>query len=127
MYAKNHSKILDEALSKGAENIPNKERLVFARHKSGYIFPVWLQLKMITRSTNGVQFVALFKIDKKLITTDIAYILINKDKKLQGLSSSCMPIMNLDISRMRKLSQSNINITKLAPKLLRDNSIDINY
>jgi PAS domain S-box-containing protein len=47
MYAKNHSKILDDALAKGAENIPNKERLVFARHKSGYIFPVWLQLKMI--------------------------------------------------------------------------------
>ena len=42
MYAKNHSKVLEEALSKGPENIPNKERLVFARHKSGYIFPVWL-------------------------------------------------------------------------------------
>lgn len=42
MYAKNHSKILDDALAKGPENIPNKERLVFARHKSGYIFPVWL-------------------------------------------------------------------------------------
>ena len=42
MYAKNHSKVLDEALAKGPENIPNKERLVFARHKSGYIFPIWL-------------------------------------------------------------------------------------
>jgi PAS domain S-box-containing protein len=42
MYANNHSKILDEALAKGPENIPNKERLVFARHKSGYVFPVWL-------------------------------------------------------------------------------------
>ena len=47
MYAKNHSRILDDALAKGSENIPNKERLVFARNKSGYIFPVWLQLKMI--------------------------------------------------------------------------------
>lgn len=47
MYAKNHSKVLDEALAKGPENIPNKERLVFARHKSSYIFPVWLQLKMV--------------------------------------------------------------------------------
>ena len=42
MYAKNHSKVLEDALIKGPENIPNKERLVFARHKSGYIFPVWL-------------------------------------------------------------------------------------
>jgi hypothetical protein len=42
LYSKNHQKILEEALAKGPENIPNKERLVFARHKSGYIFPVWL-------------------------------------------------------------------------------------
>lgn len=42
MYAKNHSRILDDALAKGPDNIRNKERLVFARHKSGYIFPVWL-------------------------------------------------------------------------------------
>jgi len=42
VYAKNHSRILDDALAKGAENIPNKERLVFARNKSGYVFPVWL-------------------------------------------------------------------------------------
>jgi hypothetical protein len=54
MYGKNHSKVLDEALQKGPDNIPNKERLVFARHKSGYIFPVWLQLKMIQSTSNGV-------------------------------------------------------------------------
>jgi hypothetical protein len=34
--------MLEDALSKGAENIANKERLVFAKHKSGYVFPVWL-------------------------------------------------------------------------------------
>jgi PAS domain S-box-containing protein len=42
MYAKGHSKVLDDALSKGPDNIPYKERLVFGRHKSGYIFPFWL-------------------------------------------------------------------------------------
>lgn len=42
IYARNHSKILDEALVKGAENIAIKERLVFGRHRSGYIFPVWI-------------------------------------------------------------------------------------
>lgn len=47
MYGSHHSKVLEEALAKGPENIPNKERLVFARHKSGYVFPVWLQLKMV--------------------------------------------------------------------------------
>ena len=47
LYAKQHTKMLEDALSKGAENIANKERLVFAKHKSGYVFPVWLQLKLI--------------------------------------------------------------------------------
>jgi PAS domain S-box-containing protein len=42
MYAKLHDKILEDALSKGPEGINSKERLVFAKHKSGYIFPVWL-------------------------------------------------------------------------------------
>jgi hypothetical protein len=42
MYAKRHAKMLEEALSKGPENITSKERLVFGRHKSGYIFPLWL-------------------------------------------------------------------------------------
>ena len=50
MYAKNHSKILDDAVTKGSESIHNKERLVFGRHKSGYIFPVWICLKMITNN-----------------------------------------------------------------------------
>jgi len=54
MYAKNHSKVLDDALAKGPENIPNKERLVFARNKSGYIFPVWLQLKMVEGINSGI-------------------------------------------------------------------------
>jgi len=66
MYASNHSKILEEALAKGYENIPNKERLVFARHKSGYIFPVRLELRMIESVISGVSFVALFKTDRKL-------------------------------------------------------------
>ena len=51
----------------------------------------------------GTQFVALFKIDKKVISSDIAYILINKDKKIQGISSSCMKMMNLDIQKAKRL------------------------
>lgn len=35
------------SLSKGAENITKKERLVFARHKSGFVFPVWIQFKIM--------------------------------------------------------------------------------
>ena len=60
---------------------------------------------------------ALFKIDKKIISSNIAYILINKDKKIQGISSSCMKMMNLDIQKMKRLSMSGIDVSKLAPNL----------
>lgn len=82
LYGKNHSKILEEALAKGPENIPNKERLVFAKHKSGYIFPVWLQLKLIQSLSNEISFIALFKIDKKMMSSNVGFILVNKEKKI---------------------------------------------
>jgi PAS domain S-box-containing protein len=110
VYAKNHSRILDDALAKGPENIPNKERLVFARHKSGYLFPVWLQLKMIQSTQMGVQFVALFKIDKKIMSANIAYVIINKEMKIQGISSGAIKVLNLDIVKMRRLNQQGIDI-----------------
>ena len=122
MYAKNHSRILDDALAKGAENIPNKERLVFARNKSGYVFPVWLQLKMIQSSQLGTQFVALFKIDKKIMSANIGYVLINKEQKIQAISSGCMKVINLDIQKMRRLNQQGIDINRLAPGLFEDSS-----
>lgn len=65
---------------------------------------------MIGASNHGVSFVALFKTDKKQISSDIAYVLINKEKKLQGISSSCMPLMNIDINKMKRLSISGLNI-----------------
>lgn len=120
LYAKNHSRILDDALAKGAENIPNKERLVFARNKSGYLFPVWLQLKLIQSSQLGTQFVALFKIDKKIMSANIAFVMLNKEKKIQGISSGAMKVLNLDIQKMRRLSTSGIDINKLAPAIFDD-------
>lgn len=60
IYAKYHSKIVLNALNKGAENISKKERLVFARHKSGFVFPVWISFKMVETLQNGLQFVATF-------------------------------------------------------------------
>jgi len=82
MYAKKHSIVIDDALSKGPENIPLKQRLVFARHRSSYIFPVWIQLKAIANVHTGCTFVAAFKIEKKLINSNIAFLLITKEKKI---------------------------------------------
>jgi len=48
--------------------------------------------------------VALFKIDKKIMSANIGFVLINKEKKIQGISSGCMKVLNLDIQKMRRLS-----------------------
>ncbi len=47
IYTKYHSKVMRNALAKGSENLSKKDRLVFARHKSGFVFPVWISLKLI--------------------------------------------------------------------------------
>ena len=69
----------------------------------------------------GIQFVALFKIDKKIMSANIGYILISKEMKIQGISSGCLKVINLDIQKMRRLNSQGIDINKLAPGLFEDN------
>ena len=59
----------------------------------------------------------MFKVDKKLMSSNIGFVLLNKDKKIQGISSSCMRLMNLDLTRMRRLTGNGYDLNKLAPSL----------
>ena len=117
IYAKYHYQALEAALQKGPEGIPNKERLVFARHKSGYIFPVWLQIKAVQSYQQGIQFVAMFKLDKKIISSNIAYLLVSKERRILNISSSCIKMLSLDIQKLKRLNHNNIDINKIAPEL----------
>lgn len=101
MYARHHSLVMSEALAKGPENIPLKQRLVFARHKSSYIFPVLLQLKSVVNVNLGCHFVGLLRLDRRLINSNTAFILINEEKKIHGISSSCMRMMDLDSHKLK--------------------------
>lgn len=51
------------------------------------------------------------------MTSSTAYILLNKEKKLQGVSSSCIQLMNIDTYQLKRLSASGIDINILAPDL----------
>ena len=81
---------------------------------------------MVQSSSSGIQFASLFKIDKKLMTSSLAYILLNKEKKVQGISASSMSLMNLDIHSVKKLSLSGLEINVLAPDLF-DSDVDSAY
>ena len=60
------------------------------------------------------------------MTSNIAYVLLNKDQKIQGISSSCMPMMNLDLAKMRKLLMYGIDMNHLAPNLF-NNEMDSQF
>jgi len=77
---------------------------------------------MIQSSQLGTQFVALFKIDKKIMSANIGYVLVNKEMKIQAISSGCMKVINLDIQKIRRLNQQGIDINKLAPGLFEDSN-----
>lgn len=64
-----------------------------------------------------ISFMALFKIDKKIINTNIGFIIFNKEKKIAGISSSCIKLMGLDVNKIRRLNNSGYDIIKLAPDL----------
>lgn len=46
-YAKHHQKQLRNALVRGPDHVSNKEHFAFAQHKSGYVFPIFMQFKLI--------------------------------------------------------------------------------
>lgn len=53
IYARNHKKALECAIQKPPDLLSSKERLVFGRHSSGYIFPVWLSIKNVPSFVSG--------------------------------------------------------------------------
>lgn len=72
---------------------------------------------MIQTTSNEVQFIALFKIEKKMMNANIGYIIFNKEKKINGISSSCMKMMGLDVTLVRRMLAVNYDLTRLSPDL----------
>ena len=75
IYAFQHKRFLEYAIQKPAEMISSKEKLVFGKHTSGYIFPVWLSIKNVPSFVSGRQFAATFKIEKSGINKNVGYLI----------------------------------------------------
>lgn len=65
IYQKNHLGLLEKAMAREPETISNKERFIFGRTKSGYVFPVLILLKSMKNKKGVLQFMAIFKVDKR--------------------------------------------------------------
>jgi hypothetical protein len=56
--------------------------------------------------------VALFKIEKKMINSQIGFALITKDKKLANINSSLIKMMGLDLEKMKKMHMYGFDLKK---------------
>lgn len=97
LYAYHHDEFIRSAVIKNAEAISNRERSVYGRHTSGYIFPVSLQIKFFQSFLHGKQFAATLKQEKKGINTSVAYLIINEEGIIIEASSSMKFINNITI------------------------------
>ncbi len=88
IYSHNHDEFVRTACMKSSEQITNKERSVYGRHTSGYIFPLSLQIRYFQSFLHGKQFAATLKTEKKAITSSVAYLIIDSQGKILEASSS---------------------------------------
>ncbi len=59
LYSKYHDNFLNKFKETGKANLINNERILFGKHKNGYIFPFRVLLKPVTHALKeGIEFVA---------------------------------------------------------------------
>ena len=93
----------------------NKEKFVFGKNKSNYLFPTYLAVKAMPSILHGIQFVGSFRQEKNF--KNAAYILTLPDGTIDGISSSCINSLKVDL---KIITQKKSNIEDFIPNILRD-------
>lgn len=115
-FSENHKDFLGVSSTKSADQISSRERSVFGKHFSGYIFPAWLQIKNLPSLLSGRQYVATFKVEKTGINKSVAHMLLSKDKQLLDISPSCISMLGITIDRLTK-KQIYYDMQSILPQL----------
>ena len=103
LYRESHREFMRVATQRVREDgLSAKDRQVFCCHTSGYVFPVWLQLKFLVTVMNVHLFVGSFKIEKRLVNAKVAHLLVGPDKTIAEISSSCMTLLDLNLEKVQK-------------------------
>lgn len=109
LYGVHHDDFLKRFLDTSESTLLNKERILFGKHKNGYIFPFIVLLRPVYHVLkDGVEFVATIKKEKKI--KDVAYLVCNKDLILEDISTSCINLLGLDL---KALQMKPIRLTDL--------------
>ncbi len=112
MYARVHDKILQRCINSNEDTTTAgaKDIFILARHKSGYLMPLFLQARMMSSVTHGTLFVATMKLEKKGLS--VCYLLLNEQQDVVAVSSRCISTLKLT---SRLLKNSRVSFQTLAP------------
>jgi PAS domain S-box-containing protein len=92
MYSKNHDTYIEQYNTTQEMKFIDKERFVFGKHKSYYVFPVFVNIKPINNG-QSVQFAGTFRIDK--FFKNISYFITNSSGAIDGITSSKFVLISL--------------------------------
>ena len=65
---------------------------------------------------NSRQFVGTFKVEKKVISANVCFLLLNKNKEIVGMSSSCIHALGPNMDKIHK-HNVRVDVSVLAPML----------
>lgn len=102
LYADNHKEFLSVSANKSADQISSRERQVFGKHCSGYVFPLWLQIKNLPSLLSGRQYVATFKVEKTGINKQVCHLLLTKGKELADITAASLRMLGISHDKIQK-------------------------
>jgi PAS domain S-box-containing protein len=93
---KHHQLLLDFVNSNDdLEDYEFYDKLRFGKHRTGFIFPIQTRILSGPITSNGYKFIAHLEPDKNLSSASVAFLLLDKYKNIQGITSSHFYIFQL--------------------------------
>ncbi|CAD8162069.1 unnamed protein product [Paramecium octaurelia] len=108
LYSKFHDAYVENFLQSNDNKNINKDRLIYIKMKSNYIMPCYIYLKIIQSLDENVSLVAQFRVLKSFKPT--CYLILDNEEIIDSISSSCIPLLNLD---SKQISHKKTSITEI--------------
>ena len=122
IYANQHDNFIERFIHRNESTIQTKkkDRFVFGKNKANYIFPFYYNAKLVPSTSQGVQFIATLRIEKKF--RNAAYMLTTPSGEIEAISSSCISLLRLDKPNL----QNKGNIQDFIPNIMVDRYVMFN-
>ncbi len=93
IYRTHHQHMFENLVKNSAGTIRESmtDIAVLGLNRNDYLVPIIKNVKRISSLTEGISFLALIRLDKKLCSSHEALVLLNQDKKVEHITSSNHP------------------------------------